>query len=893
MEDFPVSMVVLNVRPPCEHGNEQALMVGRRGSTSIAWMIGRLLLALAVAVCTAGTATAGAAKYYDINLPRQSVATALNGLSEQTNVPVVFPYDLAKDRTSNPVIGRYTLLEALNALLKGTGLSGGLSEKGVLTISPAASTTTQGEMAVPNIGIPDLKPTESNHRPTGIAAFVASLLAALSVSAQEAAAPTGFQDQTKLQEIIVTAEKRPERLEDVPVPVTELSAQMLIDNNQLRLQDYYTSVPGLNLMTDEYGAPAVSIRGLTTGGFTNPTVGIVVDDVPYGSSSSHGYGQQLFGVDPTDLASVEVLRGPQGTLYGASTLGGLIKYVTVAPSTEALSGHVGFGVSTVYNGAEPGYNFNAAVNVPVTDTLAVRVSGFTHQDPGYIDDPALGLKGVNEGWVDGAHLAALWQPSQDFSLKLSALVQYNKTNGISEADVEPGLKDLQQDDVPGSGATNRNLQAYSATLKANLGGVTLTSITGYSILRNIQYLDYTNLLSSFSQTNFGVAGSVIYENNPTDKFSEELRFSDTLGQRIDWLVGGFYTHESSHEIEDVFAEDATTGGLDGLGLHDDLPFTYAEYAGFADVTVHAADRFDVQIGGRESQNTQTYIEAFSGPYVPAFFGLPSPVYYPEARSTDNSFTYLVSPQFKISPDLMVYARFSSGYRPGGPNAIPSLEAYLPPTFKPDTTQNYEAGVKGDFFSRALTFDGSIYYIDWKTMQIQVEDPKTGFDYNTNAGSAKSEGVELSMDARPTRTLTIGAWIAWDNAVLTQAFPAASTAYGLSGDRLPFSSKVSGRFSAEQDLPLPNGMMGFIGAAVSYVGDRRGVFTTSSERQDFPAYTQTDLRAGVRDKSWTVNLYVTNIGDERGILNGGLGNSNPAAFEYIQPRTVGLMVSDAF
>ena len=221
-------------------------------------------------------------------------------------------------------------------------------------------------------------------------------------------------------------------------------------------------MPALSLTVNEFGAPQVTIRGLAAGGFTNPTVGIVVDDVPYGASMFAGYGEEAPDVDPSDLARIEVLRGPQGTLYGASSLGGLIKFVTVDPSTDGVSGNVQMGTSSVYNGAGLGYSVRGGVNVPLSDTVAIRASGFTREDPGYIDDPALHSEGVNEGHAAGGRLAALWRPSDVLSLKLSAVIQHSTLDGSPTVDLQPGLVGLQQSDARGSGSYDKRLQAYSA-----------------------------------------------------------------------------------------------------------------------------------------------------------------------------------------------------------------------------------------------------------------------------------------------------------------------------------------------------------------------------------------------------------------------------------------------
>jgi outer membrane receptor protein involved in Fe transport len=242
---------------------------------------------------------------------------------------------------------------------------------------------------------------------------------------------------------------------------------------------------------------------------------------------------------------------------------------------------------------------------------------------------------------------------------------------------------------------------------------------------------------------------------------------------------------------------------------------------------------------------------------------------------------------------MLYARFASGYRPGGTNlGAPGA----PPTYAPDKTQNYEVGVKGDFLDHRLSVDASLYYISWKDLQMQLFLPNS-LTYEANGSGAKSEGLEISLQSRPLSGLTLSGWFAYDNAVLTQAFPANGPAYGVPGTRLPNSSRFSGNLSVEQVFPLGTSATGFVGAMASYMGDREGLFTGSpgvpAPRQLYPAYTKTDVRAGVKYDAWTVNLYATNVFDKRGLIAGGLGYFLPTAFTTIPPRTVGVSVSKVF
>jgi outer membrane receptor protein involved in Fe transport len=236
---------------------------------------------------------------------------------------------------------------------------------------------------------------------------------------------------------------------------------------------------------------------------------------------------------------------------------------------------------------------------------------------------------------------------------------------------------------------------------------------------------------------------------------------------------------------------------------------------------------------------------------------------------------------------MVYARFASGYRPGGPNTNTQIAA-LPAEFGPDKTQNYEIGVKGTLLDRALSFDASLYYIDWKQIQILLRD--SGFSFRANGSRAKSQGVEVSIESRPMSGTVIAAWVAWNQAELTEELPTTSTVVGLAGDRLPNSARISGSISLDQEIPLTSSVQGFVGGTVSYVGDRLDVFSASSQRQIFPAYARSDLRAGMRFADWTLNVFVNNVADRRGVLTKA---NFPNSFFYIQPRTAGLALSRVF
>jgi iron complex outermembrane receptor protein len=695
-----------------------------------------------------------------------------------------------------------------------------------------------------------------------------------------------------LGEVVVTAQKRNERNQDVPVPVTALAADNLVDNNKLRLQDYYGEVPGLNMTLNYNGAPTVTVRGLSTGSGTNPTTGIIVDGVPFGSSTALGGGFYAPDIDPSDLARVEVLRGPQGTLYGANSIGGLLNFVTVDPSTDRLSGRVQAGSSGVLNGADAGYNVHGSVNVPVNEEWAVRASGFARRDPGYVNDPVLSLDGVNRTNVDGGRLSSLWKPSADVSVGVSGLLQSFRADGSSDVHVGSGLGDLEQSVPFGVGRRYTKLESVNGTLGARLGTAQLTSVTGYTVNSDTGSTDLTPFFSGFADSLYGVSGAALLDDIQTNKFSQELRLAAPIGRRTDAFVGAFYTHEKSQYTQAPWALDFNTGAQAGLLDSVSTATTYAEFALFGDLTFRLTERFNVQVGGRQSWNKQHYAVVWDGPLVPVFFGTSSPLVPPVVDTKDNALTYLITPRYQVSPDVMVYARLASGYRTGGPNNNSTLNEL--PTFAPDKTHNYEIGAKGDLLHHAVSFDASLYYIDWNDLQIQVVDPVSQVGVYANASEAKSQGAEFSAEARPFQGTTIGGSVAWNDAVLTEDFPSTSVGGGESGDRLPYSTRSSWSLALDQEFPLGSSMRGSLGATLSYVGDRTGNFQCcSTPRQDFPSYTKTDARGSVTFGNWAVNLFMTNLTDERGILTGGVDNVNPIAFNYIQPRTFGMSVARSF
>lgn len=713
-------------------------------------------------------------------------------------------------------------------------------------------------------------------------------------SSPATAASTDTQDAPG-REIVVTAQKRTERLLDVPVSVSVVDAGSLAGTNQTRLQDYFQKVPGLSLVPTQNGS-SIAIRGVTSGGGfgVNSTVGIVVDDVPFGTSSGISYNGLTPDIDPSDLDSIEILRGPQGTLYGANSIGGLIKYRTARPRLDALSGRVQLGANSVSGSDELGLTARGAINAPLSADLALRASAFSKRDAGYLDNPVDGSEDVNRANSYGGHLSLLWKPAEDVSVLLGALAQDTKALGTFESLRAPGFGTLETDRLATTGGYHRRLFAFNAEVSAALGGADLVSVTGYNINRLLdQRLDQAGTFYiDFAQGLFGADNAYLDQKAKTKRFSEEVRLTVPVGQHLSLLTGLFYSREKGSNFYEGVAADADGDGVGSI-YAGRYPTRYREAAAFANLTITFSDRFDVQVGGRQSWTRQSYSEQATGPLVDAFFG--GPLIQPRIVTKEDSFTYLLTPRFKLGEDLMLYARVASGYRPGGPNATCSVFG-IPCSFRPDKTRNFEAGIKGSVLEKRLTFEASAYAIEWKDIQLALVDLVSTAGFTGNASKASSKGFELEADLRAWEGGTLSGWLVYSDAKLEADLPPEAVAAqqaGLKGDPLLYSSPWSGNIALTQRMPVALDWTATFGASASFVGRRAGNYrpTPDSPIPMIPAYTRFDLNASLRHQSWEVGLYVNNITDKRGITT--LSTLNQAYIRYMQPRTVGVTLAKSF
>ncbi|WP_306392550.1 TonB-dependent receptor [Telluria beijingensis] len=694
-----------------------------------------------------------------------------------------------------------------------------------------------------------------------------------------------------IRTVTVTAQKRSDSQQNVPMSMSVLESGSMLKTGQASINDFFATVPSLSVNDRGSGRTTLVVRGVSAGEGLNPTVGVSIDDVPYGSSTMD---YSISDLDPFDIDHIEVLRGPQGTLYGASSMGGLIKYVMVQPDLQEVSGRVQAGVSSTDHGGN-GYVTRAAVNLPVIkDKLALRISAFKRRDPGFINDPGQQRKEVNEGDADGVRVSALWKLSEQFTVRASAMDQSHSTGSSARVDMLPNsytpvFGQYQHKRLPGTDGSDTSTRLYTLELEGDLGWADFNSITSYNKYELIGPQDVSGTFGGAARSILGVAnaGVAILNNAGVGKFAQELRLSSPDdGRQLSWLAGAFFTNEHASGFQGLRAVDPVSGvGLPSGNLYDaDTPSQYKESALFGTVTYAFTPQFDVQVGGRYSKVRQEFSSNVSGPLAGGSSST-------ESGARNNKWTYSLSPRWRLNPNLMTYLRAATGYRAGGVNTLLPLDAgRFPSQYGSDSLKSYEWGVKGDFANRTVALDASLFHIDWSGIQLKTISPASSASYTINTSSAKSEGAEVTLKWRPIRNLNFTANTSYTHAVLTS--PTPNGTYGNSGDRLPFSPSWSGTLAADYSFPLTETLTGEIGGGVSYVGDRLSNFTASAAARRFnlDSYTTANLHAGIRSSNWNFNLYVKNLTNARGYLSATPQNVTTGVSSYgllvIQPRTVG-------
>src|ERR1700744_3467790 len=715
-----------------------------------------------------------------------------------------------------------------------------------------------------------------------------------SLAAAQSAPAASAASNSELAEIIVTATRRSESIQNVPSSITALTSGTLDQINARDLNDFAGFVPGLSFASTGPSTNLLVIRGITTGSQLSSATGVYLDDIPIGASTSNGVGYQSLNINTFDLERVEVLNGPQGTLYGATSLGGTIKYLTNAPDLKSFGLDVGVQVSSTQHGGID-HAYTGMVNLPLGDIAAVRLDGYQVYDSGYAKDPIYGRD--NQGWArsEGGRVALLLQPTDDLDIQLRASTQH-----IPSESADVGFRDPKTHQPtygtydqasPTFQPSDYSLTRYSAAINYNTPWARFSSITGLQTNNGTSYTD-NSLTYDAALAAFGAAGDPwsLYVNTTTKKFTQEFRVASHENSYFQWLAGAFLSNEKTSETVDLFDNANPGGTFFGISPFTSfLPSTYREYAAYADGTIFFTKQLELGLGVRYSRQKQAYEETVSGLLATGSATVLTP---PVATSDQSVMTYLINPKFHITDDVMVYARAASGFRPGGPNFVlaPGLGN---PTYAPDRLWSYELGEKSTFLDKRATLNFDVYDILWKDIQVTVN--VGGVNQLENAGTARVTGAEMNFDYRILPALTVGGSAAYTNARLSSTAPVIGVESP--GVRLPLSPRFNFALIATYDVDLPAGYKGAINVTDRWIGNRNAAFGTPiSEQYVLSSYNITDLNIVVRAPyHLEYGLFVRNVFDKAGEVSANIiplqyNHDAPAQVFLAQPRTVGLSVN---
>ncbi len=742
-----------------------------------------------------------------------------------------------------------------------------------------------------------------------VSAFAAPAGAAEAQDKNSAAATT------TVGEIVVTAEKRSENIQTVPSSVTAVGENLIARVQAQSLSDISAYVPGLDVQSAGVDANRLVIRGLSTGpNDLSPSVGVYVDEAPFGSNSGFALGA-LFSpdIDPFDLDHIEVLSGPQGTLYGASTLGGLVKFVTKQPNPDAFDGHIRVDYGSEDETGVSNYAVRAGLNLPILqDKVALRVSGYyTHAD-GDLSDVRTGRTDLNAQTRYGGRADLMLKPTDALTVDLVAFFDHTDTPHLgvvtgNAVTLQPTYGQYQGFNFV-DGFARSHYEVYEGNIRYQFAnGITATSSTSYSIFAVNELADDTTVFQPALVPVLGPLLAPLLEFEgvvapSTKKFTEELRVASPDNQRLTWLAGFFYDHEDSDylaAINSTFLFGATPPPslapiVDLLANYETVTNLehYREYAGFANATYSLTPSLDLSAGVRFSHNDQNLANVGSG-FLAVVGVIPTSL---TGTSSDSVWTESFSAKWRFAENSMVYARVARGYRPGGPNVTGT-------SFRPDTTWNYEVGAKTTALDGRLTADLAVFYIDWQDIQLNFFNGTV--TVIGNAGNASSQGVEFEGSWTPLTGLTFSANGAYTDAHITSLVPGAEGGAAV-GNQLPFNSKWTGALRADYYFPVAPLVEANVGASVRYKSSFGTTFPgdTGTRFYELPSTTFLDLRAGLSfHDRYALNFQVLNVSDERRLTGAAEflavtaaaadAAGQPVDLSYSPGRTYGLSFTAKF
>jgi outer membrane receptor protein involved in Fe transport len=745
--------------------------------------------------------------------------------------------------------------------------------------------------------------------------------------------------------IIVTATKRSENLQDVPIAITAFGTAKLEQMQVQKFEDYARYLPSVSYQTSGPGSAKVYFRGVASGENANhsasqPSVGIYLDEQPITTI------QGALDVHVYDIARVEALAGPQGTLYGASSEAGTIRIITNKPDTSKFEMGADFEGNSVAKGGE-GYTAEGFVNVPISDSMALRAVGWYKKDAGYIDNiagsltfPTSGVtlsnapyvkKDYNDVETYGGRAALKIDLNDSWTVTPQVMGQKQTSHGSFA--VESGLGDLQTMQFNPEGAKDNWYQA-ALTIEGKIGSFDVTYAGSYlkrKVTTQSDYADYAYFYDALFGSGaylYDNAGNVISPNQyirGIDRFSKqshELRFTSPSDGVVRFVGGAFYQRQA-HNIEQHYIIDNLSDDQQVVGTIDNIWLTKQlrvdrDYAAFGELTADVTSKLSVTMGARIYKYDNSLV-GFFGYNNPGFSSNPvyacqgpavvkgSPCTNLDKSTKDVGWLHKLNVTYKFTDDALIYGTASRGYRPGGINRRGDL-----PPYNADFIENYEIGWKTSWTDNRIRFNGAIYQLNWTDLQISVLGAN-GLTQIENAGRARIRGVEAELWTKPIDGLTLSGSGSYNDAKLTKDYCASDCSPGdpvlaPKGTRLPVTAKLKANAVARYEFPI-GASSAHLQAAMVYEGKRTTDLRTveGAIKGDLPSYTTVDINAGFSIGIWTAELFATNLFDKRAYSTVGVqclettcGDPDgvtaigPKIYRTpIQPRTIGAKVGFKF